>query len=541
MNKQKTILPIMKYLQLFFASVILFIFGISCSIAAAANQALPIHSIEYVEYYDKELNESEVLNKIIDKEKCNKSDIVITGTKKQKAECGVYFHYYVYDGVMYYDYYNVEVDLTQVADIEKYILDQLRKEFNNSVVISDIDIIKTYYLIEYTLTYESRDASVGAYFNSVYTEKDSKAVLSGISLYIQGYRIPYMLEDGGEYYIPESAVIEFAGPDYIRFEYLKEYDPEHNFYNINYKTDKKAGAVIGKIKKDSRENGLYIINGTAYRKLSELFDDWRIKIIYSEKDKAFYYGSKPTAAEKKLAEDEIYKFVKEQTKNCKTDKDKIKAIHDAIVLGCQYDTKNYSYYNEKLHKKYNMATSQAMALHMLLDKTGVCENYSRLFKECCDRLFIPCELVRGEAGSGSHMWNRVYIDGEWYHIDVTFADYLGNKYKKPSDIDRKYYLKTAYEFMGHHLWAGDDYVQPEFSKSWSKIDRNNIKTTEDLRKAAVYASYLCRDGKKKTYKFKITGKGVQTSCGYYILGYGYVWSVSISYSNGYLSITYNGY
>jgi hypothetical protein len=248
---------------------------------------------------------------------------------------------------------------------------------------------------------------------------------------------------------------------------------------------------------------------------------------------------KLSSKEKKLLEDSIYQFAAEATKNCKTDKDRIKAIHDAIVLRCYYDIKNYSYFNKKLVENYNMTESQGMALHMLNDKTGVCENYSRIFKECCDRLFIPCELITGTAGGGGHMWNKVYLSGKWYHIDVTFADYLDNTYKKASDIRRSYYLKTAYEFMGHHIWGGSDYITPDFSKSWSKIDRNNIKTTEDLRKAAVYASYLCRNGDKKTYKFKITGSGVQTSCLYYVLGYGYVWSVSSEYDDGYLKITYN--
>lgn len=543
MKNKKILLSKMNFIHLFFASVILFLIGICNGITVAeAEQTQPVHSIEYVVYSEKEPTESEVLSEIMDKEKCKESDITIISTKKQKIEYYVGFQYDVI-GISGYSNSYVEVDFTQVTDIEGYILNTLQKKYNSSVVITDTDIEKTTYRIDYTLIYESPDykKSVGEYFNAIYTKKDSKAELSSISLYIQGYRIPYLLEDGGEYYIPESALNDFRDPETIRITDFKNGNPEYEFYNLDYKTAKKAGTVIGKIEKASKEDGLYLINRVAYYKLSEVFDDWRTKLIYSEKEKTFYYGTKPTGAEKKLIKDDIYEFVKESTKNCKTDKDKIKAIHDAIVLKCYYDTKNYSYYNEKLTEKYNMTTSQAMTLHMLIDKTGICENYSRFFKECCDRLFIPCELVSGDAGGGAHMWNRVYTDGKWYHIDVTFADYIGNKYKKSSDIRRTYYLKSAYEFMGHHLWDGDDYVLPEFSKSWSKIDRNNIKTTEDLRKAVVYASYLCREGKKKTYKFKITGSGVQTGVGYYILGYGYVWSVSSEYSKGYLTVTYNNY
>lgn len=543
MKKRNTLLLKSNFAHLLIISAVLYLFGIGTGITTAqAKESQPVHSMEYVVNSEQEPTESELLSEIKSKEKCKESDITIISTKKLKIEYDVEFKYTVV-GITDYEDSFVEVDLTQVTDIEGYILNQLRQMYTSTVVITDTEIEKITYLIEYTLLYESPDyqKSVGAYFNAVYTKKDSKAELSSISLYIQGYRISYLLEDGGEYYIPESVLYDFRDPETIDIWDLKKDNPEYEFYNLNYTTVKKAGTVIGKIEKDSKKDGVYIINKIAYRKLSEILDDWRTKLVYSEKEKTFYYGTKPTGVEKKLYKDDIYEFVKANTKNCKTDKDKIKAIHDAIVLKCYYDTKNYSYYNKKLSEKYNMTTSQAMTLHMLLDNTGICENYSRFFKECCDRLFIPCELVSGNAGSGSHMWNRVYVDGKWYHIDVTFADYIGNKYKKSSDIRRTYYLKTAYEFMGHHLWYGDDYVLPEFSKSWKNIDRNNIKTTEDLRKAVVYASYLCRGGEKKTYKFKITGSGVQTSVGYYILGYGYVWSVSSEYSKGYLTVTFNNY
>ncbi|WP_167959127.1 hypothetical protein [Anaerosporobacter faecicola] len=137
------------------------------------------------------------------------------------------------------------------------------------------------------------------------------------------------------------------------------------------------------------------------------------------------------------------------------------------------------------------------------------------------------------------MWNRLYIGSKQYHIDVTFADYLNNNYKKASDIRRTYYLKSAYDFMGSHTWSGADYTPYKFSKKWKSIDRNNIKTTEQLRKAAVYAAYVCRNGKKATYKFKITGSGVNVSCGQYVISYGFVFSIRASYNNGVLTMSFN--
>jgi hypothetical protein len=114
--------------------------------------------------------------------------------------------------------------------------------------------------------------------------------------------------------------------------------------------------------------------------------------------------------------------------------------------------------------------------------------------------------------------------------------YHATKAKEPT---RKFFLKSSYEFMGTHIWEGDDYTPEKFSKTWKNIDRNNIKTTDELRRAASYASYLSKDGKKRTYTFKITGKNVNTYCEAYVYQYGYINDVSIKYKNHVVTITYN--
>lgn len=48
---------------------------------------------------------------------------------------------------------------------------------------------------------------------------------------------------------------------------------------------------------------------------------------------------------------------------------------------------------------------------------GISLAICRIFKE----LGIPCRYVQGKRGGEGHAWNRVFIMGGWFYIDVTDA------------------------------------------------------------------------------------------------------------------------
>lgn len=372
------------------------------------------------------------------------------------------------------------------------------------------------------------------------TKADGEYELSSLNLYIARCRVSYVIEDGGEFFIPEDDY------DFIMWE-NDEYPLEDSefmnfeksaFYNVDWKCLKKPGTVVGKldkIEKNSREYTWgeatsYIIGHEAYFKLSEVLEKWNIKnrklFQYDEKTNTLYYGTKPTEKDK-LQKDEIYEFVKKATQGCKTDKEKLKAIHDAIVI--KYDS--YDSYDKLISSKsfsgYVMREDLYDAKKLMSDKVYTIDSFADLFKECCARLLIPCDTVDDTF----LYWNRVYLGDKCYHID-TASDAKVTHRTKDMKIYRGFFLKSAYEFMGTHIWNGDDYTPEKFSKSWKNIDRNNIRTTDELRRAASYASYLSRDGKKHTYTFKIKGANVDTYCEGYAFHFGYVSNVKASYDKG---------
>ncbi len=102
-----------------------------------------------------------------------------------------------------------------------------------------------------------------------------------------------------------------------------------------------------------------------------------------------------------------------------TDLQKALAAHDYIASNYEYDT---TYENKNLDD-------------MVLNKTGVCQGYSYLFKEIMNALGIPCVTV--PSNECNHMWNKVMINGAWYNVDVTYDDPL---FDMSTHISHKYFI-----------------------------------------------------------------------------------------------------
>lgn len=49
---------------------------------------------------------------------------------------------------------------------------------------------------------------------------------------------------------------------------------------------------------------------------------------------------------------------------------------------------------------------------------GNCMSYAHSFLFLCDRANIPCILLHSET----HQWNKVYVDGRWWDVDISSTD-----------------------------------------------------------------------------------------------------------------------
>jgi hypothetical protein len=100
--------------------------------------------------------------------------------------------------------------------------------------------------------------------------------------------------------------------------------------------------------------------------------------------------------------------------------EKVKAIHDYLVMNVDYDYQNY------LNNTIPMDSHKAIGA--LKNKIAVCDGYSYAFQILCLKVGVSCELVTGVAKESStgkqigHAWNQVKIEGKWYNMDVTWDD-----------------------------------------------------------------------------------------------------------------------
>ena len=86
---------------------------------------------------------------------------------------------------------------------------------------------------------------------------------------------------------------------------------------------------------------------------------------------------------------------------------KIKYVHDWLCNNLTY--------------KVNGAGIEGFIL-----KKGQCFTYSQMFQYIMNQLDIDCIHIEGLARNsrlyGSHTWNQVYVNGQWYLIDVCWDD-----------------------------------------------------------------------------------------------------------------------
>lgn len=99
--------------------------------------------------------------------------------------------------------------------------------------------------------------------------------------------------------------------------------------------------------------------------------------------------------------------INELINNNMSTKEKVKKIHDYII--------NNSSYNES-KKSYSKATG------ILFEGHGVCSGYTDTMAIFLDKLKIPNYRI----ASNNHIWNLIYIDDSWKHLDLTWDDPVTN-------------------------------------------------------------------------------------------------------------------
>lgn len=108
---------------------------------------------------------------------------------------------------------------------------------------------------------------------------------------------------------------------------------------------------------------------------------------------------------------------------------KIKKVHDYIIDSTKYDTLKSENINDDTYKSNT-------AYGVLYQGYGICSGYSDTMAIFLNELDIKNYKVSNDI----HIWNLVYINGKWVHLDTTWDDPVNDK-----NINRDTYFLISYE------------------------------------------------------------------------------------------------
>lgn len=94
--------------------------------------------------------------------------------------------------------------------------------------------------------------------------------------------------------------------------------------------------------------------------------------------------------------------------------DKIKKIHDYIIVNTVYDQQKEKLITNPNEYKYR----SNMAYGPLLNGKALCGGYTDAMALFLEKMNIPNYRISSE----NHIWNLVYVNGEWKHLDLTWDD-----------------------------------------------------------------------------------------------------------------------
>ena len=99
--------------------------------------------------------------------------------------------------------------------------------------------------------------------------------------------------------------------------------------------------------------------------------------------------------------------------------DKIKAFHDYIINNTKYDKETADNIN---NNNYVNNSNSHKASGVLLNNLGICSGYTDVMAIFLNSLGVKNYKVSND----DHVWNAIYLDGKWYHLDLTWNDPLTN-------------------------------------------------------------------------------------------------------------------
>ena len=172
--------------------------------------------------------------------------------------------------------------------------------------------------------------------------------------------------------------------------------------------------------------------GYSFNKITNTIVAMHFSVVYDSE----------TITARKAAFDEEVNHILSYISPEMSDFEKLLTVHDYFALNYEYNASVSS---------SSEAPEAFRADGILVDKTGVCQAYSLAFKYIMNLLQIDCSYAISDTMN--HIWNVVKLDGQWYHVDITWDDPLPDRFSLAAHT---YFLLSDdaiyNEDGGHYDW-----------------------------------------------------------------------------------------
>ena len=167
-------------------------------------------------------------------------------------------------------------------------------------------------------------------------------------------------------------------------------------------------------------NTLTAYNGAEFKKVISTLNNFAHPYNSSNNVKISYGGDYKIGItiNRAYTQDEINeinnkvdKILNENVNNNMPPKEKIRVIHDYIIDHTEYDKLKYENKNNDTYKSNT-------AYGVLIEGYGTCNGYADAMEIFLDKM----NIINYKISNEEHIWNLVYLDGKWYHLDLTWDD-----------------------------------------------------------------------------------------------------------------------
>lgn len=194
---------------------------------------------------------------------------------------------------------------------------------------------------------------------------------------------------------------------------------------------KEIGSIVNRVAWENPE--IFYYNGVT------VSSNGTIQFEYSDQKQSIL-------KKKQKIDSTVNRIIKSKIKKNMSDLEKVKAIHDYLVLTVQYDYQHYLN-NDVPKDSYGVYGA-------LVNNTAVCDGYSKSMQLLLKRVGVQSIYVTGFGNGESHSWNLVKINGKYYHVDATWDDPVPNK---TGVVNYNYFLLSNNQIRNDHSWNNNNY------------------------------------------------------------------------------------